>query len=99
MMNRLASIGKKIGLKINVHKTEVMRTTEACTENLYLDGHVIKNCNTFIYLRAIIKPNGSLKDEFDARLKEANQVMGMLRTVWKSRRLMLYTKLTLYKTC
>ena len=61
-----------------------------------LEGQAVTSVQTFKYLGTIIRSDGSLEEEFDARLQRGHQTMGMLSKVWRSRRLSMHTKVKLY---
>ena len=42
--------------------------------------------------------DGSLKVEFEERLRKANQAIGMLKTVWKNNNFSVHNKIRIYKT-
>ncbi len=44
----------------------------------------MKQVEKFKYLGTIISRDGSLKEEFEERLKKANQAMGMLKVIWNT---------------
>ena len=90
--------GKKVGLVINIRKTEVMKNEHAEDGHCHIGEFDLPNVNSFRYLGTIVDSRGSLNREFEDRLKRANQAMGMLRAVWQSGNLSLHTKIRLYKT-
>ena len=96
LMNGLEENGKRVGLKVNINKTKAMKTDESLVGSLKLENRDINEVNTFKYLGAIIRKDGSLEDEFTERLKKGNQVMGRLSKIWKSHRLSIHTKIKLY---
>ena len=60
-----------------------------------------KSCETiekFKYLGTLLCMYGSLKVEFEERLRKANQARGMLNTVWNNNNFSVHTKIKIYKT-
>lgn len=51
---------KRISLKINARKTELLRTPEAYARQLSLTGQHAKDCESFKYLGSIIQKNVAL---------------------------------------
>ena len=98
LLDTLSEKGRKSGLKINESKTEIMKTENVPPGNVLLNNRNIKEVDSFKYLGTIISKTGSLELEFTERIKKANQVMGMLSKVWKSRRLTIQIKIRLYMT-
>ena len=96
IFDALEENGRRVGLKINVSKTEVMKTEEALAGNIYLGNRVINEVNSFKYLGTMIRNDGSLEDEFAERLKKGHQTMGRLSKIWRSNRLSTHTKIKLY---
>ena len=97
-IDTLAMEGKKVGLVINIRKTEVMKNEHAGDGRCHIGDHDLPNVNSFRYLGTIVESKGSLSLEFADRLKRANQAMGMMRAVWQSGNLSIHTKVRLYKT-
>ena len=98
LINSLVAEGRKVGLRINIQKTEILRNEFADRGNCSIGDHDLPNVNSFRYLGTIIDSKGSLAVELEDRLKRANQAMGMLKAVWQSGNLSLHTKVRLYKT-
>ena len=98
MIDRMSCTSKGAGLDINVQKTETMRTEYADTNILTLYGEEIKESASFKYLGTILSSTGSLEDEFANRLKRGHQTMGMLKSIWNSKRLSIPIKLRMYKS-
>ena len=56
--SRLQSNASKIGLKINVTKTEIMSLNTKHPLNIQLDGNNLMNTNSFTYLGSIVASVG-----------------------------------------
>ena len=90
--------GKKIGLVINCSKTEIINMNIVNAGDCLIEGSVVKQVEKFKYLGTILSSNGSLREEFEERLKKANQAMGMLKAIWNSNNFSVHTKIKIYKT-
>ena len=98
LLDKLKENGRKVGLKINARKTEIMRTEHAQHGNISLNDQIVNNVSNFKYLGTVVSDTGSLEAEFSERLKKANQIMGMLSKIWKSHRLTMHVKLRIYSS-
>ena len=98
LLDRMQDISKEVGLKINIGKTEIMRTEHADRDEITIDNQEVNEVEQFKYLGTLVANNGSLEGELNERLKKANQTMGRLSKIWQSRRLKLHTKIRLYKS-
>ena len=58
----------------------------------------MKQVEKYKYLGTLLSIDGSLKVEFDERLRKANQAMGMLKTVWNNNNFSVHTKIRIFKT-
>ena len=56
--SKLQSNASKIGLKINVTKTEIMSLNTKHPLNIQLDGNNVMNTNSFTYLGSIVASVG-----------------------------------------
>ena len=76
--------GKKVGLVINCAKTEIINMNIENADECFIEGRTVQVVEKFKYLGTILSRDGSLNEEFEERLRRANQAVGMLRTVWDS---------------
>ena len=90
--------GGKVGLIINCAKTEMINMNIANPRACVIGGRVVKQVEKFKYLGTLLSMDGSLKVEFEERLRKANQAMGMLKTVWNNNNFSVHTKIKIYKT-
>ena len=58
----------------------------------------MKQVEKFKYLGTLLSMDGSLKVEFEERLRKENQAMGILKTVWKNNNFLVHTKIRIFKT-
>lgn len=85
-LNLIDSLGKKIGLRINIPKTAVMALNpkKPLSNTLSLDNLQIAQVSKFRFLGSIIASSGSLDSEIKARIKSAAIKRGQLTSVWNS---------------
>ena len=81
ILDCLVEEGKKVGLIINCSKTEIINMNIVNAGDCLIEGSVVKQVEKFKYLGTILSSNGSLREEFEERLKKANQEMGMLKMI------------------
>ena len=94
----VANNALKLGLNINTNKTKMMRMNKTSDKPLRLDNREIEDVQHFTYLGSKISQNGNSEDEIKERLTKARKAFGMLRNIWKSRKITTTTKLRFYKT-
>ncbi len=58
---------------------------------------LVRQEEKFKYLGTIIYRDGSLRKEFEERLKKANQAVGMLKVIWNSNNFSIHRKIKIYK--
>ena len=97
VLNCLVLEGQKVGLIINSGKTEIINMNMENPQDCVVGGTVIKQVEKFKYLGTYLSKDGSLKLEFEERLKRANQAMGMLKNVWCNGNFSVHTKIRIYK--
>ena len=98
MLNRINEEGLKVGLKINVKKTEMINVNLANATPCTINNENIKIVENFKYLGTNISQDGSLNIEFNDRINKANQVIGRLKPIWNNSNLSINTKLKVYTT-
>ena len=89
---------RKLGLKINWPKTELMHVGDGTDPPpLLFDGTPVHFTPTFTYLGTIVTNTGDLKTEIDRRRAFAASVMQSLwRPLWRHRHISRETKLWVY---
>ena len=99
-LNKLDAEARRVGLKINVQKTKMMRINSSSQE-LFTIGtrhDRIEDVEEFCYLGATVcKDGGGMKD-LKNRLSKARGVFTRLRKIWRSGNITRKIKLRLYKT-
>ncbi|XP_061195301.1 uncharacterized protein LOC133203547 [Saccostrea echinata] len=94
---RLAKEAAKIGLQVNIDKTEVMRLQNKQQTPITLGEHKLKDVDSFTYLGSIVTITGGTDEDIKARIK-ARHVFITLKPVWKSTALSTPIKLRIYNT-
>lgn len=98
-LRRLDYNGKKIGLKINVGKTKLMRIGSNNTQPLSLDGLVIEDVDEFCYLGALVTKTGGTEADIQNRINRARKAYYALNKVWRSNTISNSLKLRIFDSC
>ena len=77
--SKLQSNASKIGLKINVKKTEVMSINTKHPAKIQLDVNNLMNTNLFTYLGSIVTNDGGAEEGINARLGKARGAFTRLK--------------------
>ena len=85
--------GARIGLKINVKKTESLRLGISEDEKVTLGNEKIDQVGSFTYLCSIISKEGGSGEDVKSRITKAQGVFSQLKIVWKNRKICLQTKI------
>ncbi|XP_056673427.1 uncharacterized protein LOC130457275 [Monodelphis domestica] len=101
IVDRFSTATKLFGLTISLSKTEVLfqpaprrSTNQPC---ITIDSMQLSNVNTFKYLGSTIANDGSLDHKINARIQNASQALGWLRSkVLQHRGVSTATKLKVY---
>ena len=86
---------EKVGLKLNIQKTEVMATSPITSRQI--DGETIETVRYFIVLDSKITADGDFRHEIKRRLLLGRKVMTNLDRKLKGRDIILPTKVHLVK--
>ena len=86
---------KKVGLKINIQKTEIMASGPITSWEI--DGETVETVSDFICLGSKIAADGDCSHEIKRRLLLGRKVMTNLDSIFKSRDITLLTKVCLAK--
>lgn len=90
---------RKFGLQINERKTKYMRIgkiNEDMDRFLTTQNHQFERVDTYNYLGVTIGKTG--KERIQERIIKGNQVYGINRTLFKSKKISKKTKINIYKT-
>jgi hypothetical protein len=91
--NQLVTSAAKIGLKINVAKTKIMKINTRADEPITLDGTSMEEVNDFVYLGSKITTDGD--SEVDV---QATGAYAALRNIWRSSKISSHTKIRIFKS-
>ena len=86
---------EKVGLKLNIQKTETMASGP--TTSWEIDGETVEIVADFIFLGSKITADGDCSHEIKRRLLLGRKVMTNLDNIFKSRDIILPTKVCLVK--
>ena len=86
---------EKVGLKLNVQKTEIMASCPIISWQI--DGETVETVADFIFLGYKITADGDCSHEIKRRLLLGRKVMTDLDGIFKSRDITLSTKVHLFK--
>ena len=86
---------EKVGLKLNIQKTNIMASGPITSWET--DGETVETVAAFIFLGSKITTDGDCSHEIKRRLLLGGKVMTNLDSIWKSRDIILPTKIRLVK--
>ena len=93
---KLVRKGKKVGLKVNVKKTKVLRMNSVDGWRIKIGNEELGEVEEFCYLGGILTAFGGTEEDIAGWLQKARGAFENLRAVWASREISLNTKLTFY---
>jgi hypothetical protein len=93
---RLNENAKKVGLKISIKKTEVMRVCTEEERRVKVEGVELKEVEEFTYLGSKISKTGGTEEDVLARVQKAKASFASLSQIWKSSVYGQMTKLRLF---
>ena len=86
---------EKVGLKFNIQKTKIMASSPMTTREI--DGETVETVSDFIFWGSQITTDGDCSHEIKRRLLLGRKVMTNLDSIFKSRDIILPTKVCLVK--
>ena len=89
---------RKVGLKVNTRKTEVMKMRSSDTHCIRIDNTDINEVPKVTYLRCEISRDANVRNEINIRIGKAGAAFIMLNNVWRAHNMSLSTKLTLFNS-
>ena len=97
MRQKLAALveqAARVGLKINASKTKEMRIRfPANTGNINCVGEDLEHVSAFTYLGSLITTTGCTEEDVEARCRKAQVAFSILRPIWISKVISLWTKI------
>ena len=89
----------RVGLKINASKTKEMRIrSPENTGNINCDGEFLEQVSAFTYLGSLITTSGGTEEDFEARCRKAQVAFSILRPIWRSKFISLWTKIRIFNS-
>ena len=95
---RLEDEARRVGLKINLEKTKMLRINAKQHGNIAVNGKEIENVSEFTYLGTKICREGGRMKDLRNRLSRARSAYTRLKCIWNSKKIMRRTKIKLYKS-
>ena len=92
MVDRLAQVGCRYSLLINIDKTKVM-ASDGIACRIRIQNEQLAQANTFPYLGSLITEDG----EFRTRLSKGQVIGASLQKIWNSHNVPISTKTRLMK--
>ena len=86
---------EKVGLKLNIQKIKIMASGPITSQEI--DGETVETVADFIFLGSKITADGDCSHEIKRRLLLGRKVMTNLDSIFKSRDIILPTKVRLVK--
>lgn len=97
LVDRLDRVSQRYGLMINIDKTKTMGMDGvACC--IKIGGKQVEQVDAFFYLGSLITEDAECAREIRTRLGRGREVMGTLKTIWKSHGIPITTKLRIWRT-
>lgn len=97
-INRLNYNSEKVGLKINLRKTKIMRVATTNISPISIDGNAIEDVTQFIYLGSVISKDGGADADVTSRINKARHAYAALGRVWRSSQISKKQKLRIFNT-
>ena len=92
------SLGKQIGLNINITKTKLMKINARNEEPVPINNTALEEVDEFVYLGNKIISDGNSKKDVDSRISKARGAFAALHSVWRSTHINQPTKLRIFKS-
>ena len=83
-LNTLNQFGGKVGLKINIDKTKVLRYNPGRLDPLMIREREVEDVESFVYLGAKVDKQGGTASDIRARIGTARAAFNKLNKVWNS---------------
>ena len=97
-LEHVAEEAEKVGLQININKTEVMRVNNNRQEAIQLQGKEIKEADSFTYLGSVVSKDGGTDEDIRNRINKARHAFNTLRPIWRATSLSLQNKIRIFGT-
>ena len=100
IVNKVKAESSRAGLDMNVKKTKTMVISRRPGEKkleITVDGVILEMVDIFKYLGTLIKDNGKIESEIEARTKLAKSQFSSMSKTFTSKRLKMKTKIRILK--
>ena len=98
-VNQIAQESSRMGLRINVEKTEVQHVGKSSKViNINIDDKPLKQVENFIYLGGNMSEDASVEQDVRRMIGLATGVMQSLNKIWQNRGIGQVTKVKIYET-
>ena len=94
----VAEASSKVGLRINVSKTKILRINATTNAPIKLEGSDLEDVNTFEYLGSKIDEHGGTDIDVQARINKARSAFACLNKIWQTKSMSSKTKLRLFNS-
>ena len=95
LLRKVTEESEKVGLKLNIQKTKIMASGPITSWQI--DGETVETVTGFIFLGSKITVDGDCSHEIKRRLLLGRKAMINLDSIFKSRDIILSTKVRLVK--
>ena len=95
LLMKVKEKSEKVGLKLDIQKTKIMASSPITSWEI--DGETVETVSDFIFLGSKITADGDCSHEIKRRLFLGRKVMTNLDSIFKSRDIILPTKVRLVK--
>ena len=95
LLMKVKGQSEKVGLKLNIQKTKIMASGPITSWQI--DGDTVETVSDFIFLSSKITADGECSHDIKRRLLLGRKVMTNLDSIFKSRDIILPTKVCLVK--
>ena len=96
-LEHVAGEAEKVGLQININKTEVMRVNYNRQEAMQLQGKEIKETDSFTYQGSVVSKDGGTDEDIRNRINKARHAFNTLRPIWRATSLSLQNKIRIFR--
>ena len=96
--SRLVEEAARVGLKINLKKSKVMRINARNDQRIKVNDEQVDDVEEFLYLGALLDKEGGATKDIQQRLSKVGQPFYRLRRIWDSSEISRKTKIQLFKT-
>ncbi|XP_052281618.1 uncharacterized protein LOC127879067 [Dreissena polymorpha] len=97
-IKNLVDTARSTGLSINPSKTKTMRINATRKAPILLEDRSLEEVDSFVYLGSVVSETRGADEDVKVRIGKAQYAFYMLRNIWRNRRLMLSTKLSLFNS-